>query len=344
MFKTQGYHTLELRWKAQKRETIKDSLSRITYERIKSKEEDLEQFFIEEKEKGAQIYLDYIIDGTDLAFWINLNIYRYRAIGLDYSNRLSQGINFSKHVKEMSATWGREMLKQMLGQKITYEECLENVKEWLNSKDQEEIESRARSIFEGENKDVMLFASACCADRLCGYIGAQIHQSETGVLWHLPLLRRGPVAFNFKKEAYFNAFKEFGEFINKRLREEGKLEVDLYKNEVTFLSKEERIHALKTKYNLEPQTYQLKDLKQLFSQGDIHEIDAGITWAMQLGLNLKLLREEMEAEYKALSKEEKNSISWKIADANAYLESVDLTDRGFAVKAYLLYSNLNNAV
>ncbi|MEM7372387.1 MAG: hypothetical protein AAF587_27455 [Bacteroidota bacterium] len=95
MFKKEGLHNFELRWKAQKIKWINDTQSRIEYEKIKEKDKDLKQFIIEEKAKGAKIRLKYIIEGTDFGFWLNLNFFRSKKAidGERLENMLTMGFN-----------------------------------------------------------------------------------------------------------------------------------------------------------------------------------------------------------------------------------------------------------
>lgn len=334
MFKTKGFHTLELKWKAQKRERTKNDLSRITFEKIKKSTQPLEDFIEETSKNGAELSVDFIIDGTDLGFWLNLNYFGRRAIGTDYINSIS-----AYFLNNDFSFYTKSIMTRILGQKINYEECLAFCRDWFDDfKDEEELIDFTKKYMNDENVDVVLYCSKCCHDKLCGYFGIQVYQTETSILWQLGLYRGGVTTFKFDKEDYFKAFKEPIELFNKESENLGLEPIDINKKGVMFKTLEERIDDLKKDYLINYETYTLEQLRNIFKLGKIEEIDTGIAMALQKGLNIEKLRADMETEYKGLSKDDKNSISWRIVDTSSAFNSVSFTDRTFAIKAYLLYN------
>ena len=76
MFNKKGINKIKLRWKATKRITVKDNQSKIIYDKAKKPSIGLKQFIQEERANDAEIELDYLIDGTDLAFHLNINYFQ----------------------------------------------------------------------------------------------------------------------------------------------------------------------------------------------------------------------------------------------------------------------------
>ena len=67
-----------------------------------------------------------------------------------------------------------------------------------------------------ENKDTMLYCSACCGDRLCGYIGMQVYQTEKSFIWDIGITKQ-PLRLEFTKENYLSEIQEYLDLVNSGL-------------------------------------------------------------------------------------------------------------------------------
>lgn len=324
-------HTLELRWKAQKREETK-----IIYERTREANEDLKSFIVREKLKETKISFDYIIDGVDFGLWLNLNYFTRRVIGVNYKNSLSNGFNFGTF-EEINFYDLKILQKRILGQKITIEDSKNFCRLMYSKKSEEEILIEAESYKKDENKDTMLYYSACCYDRLCGYFGIKVLHTNNTILWFCRMTDNNFLRINFDKSQYFEAFQELVELINNELEKLGT-------SKINFEDEGERRKDITTKLNefiqtnqIDANTFNKENLQVIFEKGDIEEIDTALYFANKMGIDLNSIKKEIEQKLDSLPKAEQNSLAWKILDNSTEIGTMELTNRALAKRVFLLY-------
>lgn len=336
MFNKQAkFNKIELRWKGIKRDRSGGGPDRIIHENIKPADQDLKSFIIEERAKGGEIFLDYIIDGVDFAFWMNLNYYTRRVIGINFRNNICYGFNCLP-LERINFYYQKIILRRILGQFIILEDALDYEKSHRKDETEDVIKKYAEGLMKDENKNTMLYCSGCCGDRLCGYFGIRVYQTETEVVWYMTL--SGKHKIRFKKEAYFEAFKEYFDLINFELEKLGAKKVALDDEADIMLSIAERVKLIQSKHQIKQENFERNALNTIFKSGDIEDIDTGIYLANSLGYDIEALKQELEDTYNALPENEQNGLSWKILDHSEYFSSIELYYPSISRKAFLLYS------
>ena len=336
MFKKEGYHQLSIKWKAQKRRDINDKVSKITYEQFKNDDQSLKDFIVQEKSKGATIYLDYFIDDTDLGFWLNLHFYKFRVVGSRLINPIGAICNI-QDFKKFNFHYAKILLKRLLGQFVSREECLEFANHICQTREPDEIQAFADTVFKEDNQDTMLYGSDVYASREGGYFGMKVYHIEDSIQWHMNLYGH-MTKFKFEKEAYFKALEEYILFFNEELLARGVDPVNVFDLGEPYLSKPEKVNRLTEKYDFTREAFNRDVLMMLFKTATLEEIDTSLFLANETGMNLEQIRLDLENTYEGFSKGEKDSISWKIIDLGDYVYSLELYDRASAFKAYLLYN------
>lgn len=328
-------NAIELKWRALKLLRPDDAPEKITYEKIKPVDEDLKSFLTEERARDCEIFLDFIIDGVDFAFWLNLNYYTQKFIGLELRNNICYGFN-NRLYNEVNFYYQKIVLRRILGQLVTLEDAIDYKKAYRLDYKEEDIRNEAKELVKDENQNTMLYCSGCCGDRLCGYFGIRVYQTESEVVWFINLM--GKHKIRFPKEEYFEAFSEYLDLVNDELALFGAKQVTLDDKADVVLPIDERVTLIQTKYQIKEEHFDKETLIIISKSGDIEEIDTGIYLANSLGFDIEALKNELEDTYNALPKNEQNSLSWKILDNSEYFNSIELYYPNISRKAYLLYS------
>lgn len=323
-------HTIELRWKVQKVDSNKD---RIIYQKAKKSNEDLKTFITERKD--ATIALDFLIDGIDFGLWLNLNYFTRKVIGTNYSNNITYTLNFGSF-GNTNFYAQKIILKRIIGQLVTLEECMDSTRFWEPKLTETELEKKGKEIMDDENQNTMLYCSACCGDRLCGYFGIRVYQTNSHVIWYLDL---GPIKqkIHFEKANYFHGFEAYINLINHELKTLGKGTVSIKDQGEQIIDINTKVDLLVKKHQINKNSFDMPQLKAILKTGSIDDINTGIYLATTLGFDIAELAKEIEDSYKKLSDEEKNSISWKIHDNSEFLSTVELYHPALAKKAFLLW-------
>jgi len=328
-------HTIELRWKAQKWDYKESVSGKIIYQKIKTPDEDLKQFIKEQKDKDATILLDFIIDGVDIGLWLNLHYFTRKAIGEDYSNNITYTFN-SIPFQNTNFYYQKIILKRIIGQLVTFEDCMESTKFWQPKLTQTELEKEAKFMMTDENRNTMLYCSSCCGDRLCGYFGILVYQTNSHVIWYLNLDSIEQKIF-FKKINYFSGFKEYINLINNELETLDTETVSIKDMGEKIIDINSRINLLIKKYQINKDSFDMSLLKKILKSGSVEDINTGIYLAEILGFNMPKLAKEIEASYEKLSDQEKNGISWKIHNNAEFLRTLELYHPTLVKKAFLLW-------
>ncbi len=342
MIKEGGKNKFELKWKAIKYNKQSEECLEREYEKEKEKGKNLKEFIIEERAKDAKINLEFIIEGIDFGNWLNRNYYKdENAIGYDrFENNLTFVLN-KLNYEEINFIYEKIGLKQILGQSISLDDCIDyyNSKEAKNNKieEREEIIERSKRIKLEEDKDVILFCSACCGDRMCGYIGIQIYHKGDEIIWQMRL-NEGITEFRFDKKSYLAEFREYIELINGELRKRGIGEVNIKERGKEINSIEEKIALLSLKFKgIRIDDLEKKAIMTVLKNGDEYEMDTIIILAKQQGIKEQKILKWIEEDYSKLSKDEKERISWRIIDKSEYYNNLDLNNTTLVKKASLIY-------
>jgi hypothetical protein len=334
MFYTKGINIIKLRWKATKRITVKENLSKIVYDKAKEPSKDLKQFIQEERAKDAEIELDYIIDGKDLAFQLNINYFRSRYIGNSngVKNPLPMSYNY-RNFDEINFSYQKLLIKRHLGQQLNYEDCYSVVSNYPKP---ENLDGQAAEMMTYENKDTMLYCSACCGDRLCGYLGMQVYQSEESFIWDIGLTKQ-PLRLEFTKENYLSELQEYLDLVNTGLNSSGIDKISPTSPGTKLPNFEDDMQVVEKKYFNKEKVDLLETLELIFQSESIENIDKGIFIAVENGLDINSIKNKIEIEYHKLSKSEKSGLEWGIIDESSYMRTKNLKFRKESMKAYLLY-------
>jgi len=334
MFNTKGVNKIELRWKATKRITDEENTSKIVYNKTKDSSILLKDFINEERLKGAEIELDYIIDGVDLASHLNSNHFKSCYISTNIKNSLAFIFNYKK-LEQMDVNYEKINLKRHLGQQITFEDCYSVVivRQFLES---QEIDEQVYEMMNDENKDTMLYCSACCGDRLCGYLGMQVYQSSSSFIWDIGLGKQ-PLRFEFSKKNYLSELEEYIELINTELKLRGLEPVDETSLGVPLQNYYEGVLLIKTKYLNKGSVFTLKILENIFQSENIENIDMGIYLAIENGIDLTSIKNKIDLDYNNLSKKEKSDIGWDRIYETSYMMTKNLKFRKESMKASFIY-------
>lgn len=334
MFNTKGINIIKLRWKATKRITVKENLSKIVYDRAKEASKDLKQFIQEERAKDAEIELDYIIDGKDLAFQLNINYFRSRYIGNSngVKNPLPMSFNY-QNFDDINFSYQKLLIKRHLGQKLNYDDCYSVVSNYPKP---ENLDEQAAAMMTYENKDTMLYCSACCGDRLCGYLGMQVYQSEESFIWDIGLNKQ-PLRLEFTKENYLSELQEYLDLVNSGLKSSGLENINPTSSAAKPPNFEDDKKVVEKKYFSKEKVDLLQTLEIIFQSESIENIDKGILIAVENGLDLNSIKNKIEIDYNKLSKSEKSGLEWDIIDESSYMRTKNLKFRKESMKANLLY-------
>lgn len=342
MIKKEGIYQFKIKWKAVKVKWLHDDNYELEYEKVKEKGKSLKDFLIEEKANDAKINLEFIIDGTDFANWLNLNYFEdKKAIGFErFENNLTYALN-NLNYNQINFIHEKIGLKKMLGQSLKLDDCIDYYKSKNGNKVESEssnkIKINSKSILLEEDSDVILFCSACCGDRMCGYIGLQIYHNEKEVIWHIRLYEE-ITEFRFEKKSYFTEFREYVDLVNNELRQKGIKEINIEEKGKEIKSVDEKLTSLCLKFKiLKIEELKKIDIITVFKNGNEHEMDTIISLAISQGIKEDEILKWLEEDYSKLSKVEKDSISWKIIDRSEYLDNLDLNNMTLVKKASLLY-------
>ncbi|MGH1338698.1 MAG: hypothetical protein ACRBFS_21470 [Aureispira sp.] len=329
-------YQIQLKWKAYRKVyNDEDNTSQIVYQKDKPKEQTLKDFIIEESRKEAAIKLEYYIDGVNFGDWLNTHYFEHQAIGENYANNLSCFLS-EETFKKQFFQYRKPDMKRLLGQLLTLEEALEFEKACWPKLSDKELLVRAEGFQATENMDTVLYCSACCGDRLCGYMGIKVYQTEEHIVWYFQGGKER-YQFSFIKAQYFEAFEEYLTMLNAELVNMGIEPVSTTTSGEQRLDLPRQIEALKNKYELDAKELDTVLLTKILQKGDAEEMNAAIYWAQELGLDITSVEAFVEDTYKALTKEEQNALSWKMIDKEAYYNTLDLCHPGLVKKAMLLF-------
>lgn len=339
MFNPKKLHQLKLVWTSEKSHYTDDDQLVIEHQGAKTATQSLQAFLSEERAKDAVIHLTYEIDGTTIETWLERDFYQSTVNWESYANTV--GLCFEHcQVNNLRSTWANIYLKRLFGQAVTLEDCLADTSIFADMKEDERLEYARKNLAE-EQHDTLLYASACCWDRYCGHISMKVYQVEDQIWWGFGAMETG-LWFAFDKTTYIAAFKEVIDLINQDLVKKGHSEMNPYELGEVYTPIDYRVNQLLEKHQLDAKSFDLEQLKGLFETSTITEIDTGIYWADSLGLDIKQLLTYLNDEHNKLAEEDKHQLSWKLIDARPYFESLDLKYFELSVKAFLLYSKVEN--
>lgn len=330
-------YQLQLQWKAFRKEyNDEDDTSQIVYQKDKPKEQALKNFIIEESRKKATIQLEYHIDGVNFGAWLNEYYFKHEAIGESYANNISCFLSEDTFKKQFFQ-YRKPDMKRLLGQLLTLEEALEFEKACYPKLSDKELLVRAEGFQATENIDTVLYCSACCGDRLCGYMGIKVYQTATHIVWYFQAGQE-KYQFPFPKAQYFVAFGDYLTMLNAELVDMGLEPISIDTPGEQRLDIRRQIDALKDKYELQQESLTTDELQHVLQQGNAEEMNAAIYWAIELEMDIAPVEAFVETTYNALTEEEQNSLSWKIIDNSAYYNTLDLCRPSLVKKAMLLFS------
>ncbi|MEZ4847284.1 MAG: hypothetical protein R3B93_01350 [Bacteroidia bacterium] len=335
MFNKKGeFDLIKLQWQAIRYED-EEILSR----KVKPEYQDLKEFIQEERKQGNKIFLEYLINDIELSSWLNRNFFEDEIISAVGERREPLSLY-------MNAAYKKIALKRLFGIKINEQDAFDAYNYWdiKNQLSKEELKAKQTSIMEGatqileeENTDTMLYCSGCCSDRLCGYFGIRVAQTENAIVW-FALLDKENLRFQFEKAQYTDVFQECINMVNNEISELGMKEMDASEEGEKWIEMEEWIDVIIEKFQIDRDTFSLTQLNEIFLKGSIQEIDAGIHLAESLGINTEIIKEDLDERYSSLSEEEKNLITWRMIDSGEYFGTLHLHYPGLARKAFLLFS------
>lgn len=171
------------------------------FRREKRADESLLEFIRDNKD--CIICPKYFINGVDLAFWLNLNVYQRNWI--DTAGGIISPL-WSSLVSGDFLPWAKLCLIELFGEKVDEStlkdigyEVTENLNDWI-----EEINNGAPILY-----------GCYCGDRQCPCEIVKITRTDNFITWNL----RGLRGFKFEFESYKKAFKDFSDAIKQRENE-----------------------------------------------------------------------------------------------------------------------------
>ena len=232
MFRTEtGTDTIQLAWKTKKYEIEefedkkgkKQELIKVQSEIYKPSTVSLKDFIIEyyqNRTELGELMVDFMVNGVSFGDWFSTLQNKIGIWGTDHKVTILYSFNgyYSfEDFRHIGFHFQKALLKQILGQTITYNDVL-NIYHNV-SRPTEMTEERYLDIqkfLKEENEDVLLYCCGMCGDRDCGGFDLKIEQKEDKIIWILGSDYKNLV---FDKQQYLDGFGEYIDFINTELRE-----------------------------------------------------------------------------------------------------------------------------
>lgn len=184
--------------------------------RYKDDTEDLFNFIKESNQQGHYLTMNYFINGFDFVQYMNLNYFRRST--LDTPGQLVNSLSFPWNAnKQINYPYEKILWKRHLGQTISKQEVEEAVDRMKYSSG-EQRQNLIEKVYQEEQQDVNLYGCCICRDRECGYYNIAVVDNGQFIEWDLkiPYHRR----YCFDRQAYYDAFAEYGELLEKKKDEE----------------------------------------------------------------------------------------------------------------------------
>lgn len=221
MNRNNNYDKFELKWSISiLKKRSKDGSEYWHFLRYKEETESFEGFFNLLQSGDKYITANYIINGNDFAQYINFNFYKRHILDGcgNYYNLLTYCFNSASLKKDESIKNNiylplqRLALKQILAEKILYEDIAILFPEGSMINPNQTLEEFREEYLQRENEDVTLYCCSHCADRECGYYPVEITKDKKAVIWKLAEKYHRP--YIFERQEYENAFADFKEFVD----------------------------------------------------------------------------------------------------------------------------------
>ena len=173
-------------------------------------------FIQESKQQGCYLTMNYFINGYDFVQYMNLNYFRRST--LDIPSQLVNSLSFPWNThKQINYPYEKLLLKRHLGQKISKQD-VEAAVDNMNCSSSEMRHHLIEKVYQAEQQDVNLYGCCICRDRECGYYNINVIESDQFIEWDLKIpYHRG---YRFDKWAYYDAFAEYGQLLEKKINGE----------------------------------------------------------------------------------------------------------------------------